>query len=72
MSFWEDSSPVVKVALIVGVLGILYFAAAFFGGFFPFSGSCTHTPEGATEEVDGCPEGSACVDGACVTQSRGL
>ena len=36
MSFWSDASPVVKGAIIFGVVGLLYFGAAFVGGFFPF------------------------------------
>ncbi len=37
MSFWEDSSPVVKGAIVVGALGLLYFAIAFFAGLAPFT-----------------------------------
>lgn len=71
MSFWEDASPVVKIALIVGVLGIVYLGVAFGIGIFPFaSNSCTHTVDGA--EVEGCDEGSSCVDGECVVTQRGF
>lgn len=70
MSFWEDSSPLVKVALVVGVLGILYFATAFFVGLPPFPGGCTHEVDGSS--VDGCPENSSCVDGDCVANQRGM
>jgi hypothetical protein len=30
MSFWEDASPVVKGAIVVGILGIIVAAMAFF------------------------------------------
>lgn len=30
MSFWSDASPVTKGIIVVGVLGILYFAIGFF------------------------------------------
>ena len=70
MSFWEDSSPMVKVAIIVGVLGLLYLGIAWGVGLPPFPGGCTHEEGGA--EVDGCPSDSACIDGDCVQQSRGL
>jgi hypothetical protein len=79
MGFWEDSSPIVKVALIVGVLGIIYLAIAYFVGLFPFPASCTHCPEGSTcapqgddEEQSGCPQDSDCIDGECVQQERGI
>lgn len=70
MGFWEDSSPVVKIALIVGVLALLYMGIAFAVGLFPFPPACTHEVDG--QEVAGCPEGAACIDGECVIQQRGL
>jgi hypothetical protein len=70
MGFWEDSSPVVKAALVVGVLGIVYLGVAWGVGLAPFPGKCTHEVDGASQ--DGCPEGSECVDGACVIQQRGF
>lgn len=70
MSFWEDSSPLVKGALVVGILGFLYLGTAFFVGLPPFPGGCTHDVDGET--VDGCPSDSACVDGECVSQQRGI
>ncbi len=70
MSFWEDSSPLVKISLIVGILGILYFGAAFAIGWPPFPPSCSHDVDGSS--VSGCEEGANCVDGECVQQSRGL
>jgi hypothetical protein len=70
MGFWEDSSPVVKVALIVGVLGLLYMGLAWGIGLFPFPGKCTHEVDGA--EVSGCPDEATCIDGECVQQQRGL
>ena len=74
MSFWEDSSPIVKVAIIVGVIGVLYLGVAWGMGLFPFPAGCTHeVGEGdAAETMDGCPAESTCVDGACVQQSRGV
>lgn len=73
MSFWEDSSPVVKGAIIVGVIAFLYLGIAFFTGMPPFPGSCSYeNPEVEGETLDGCPESSACVDGECVSQQRGL
>ncbi len=38
MSFWEDASGVVKGAIIVGVLGLVYFAIAFVADLPPFGG----------------------------------
>lgn len=38
MSFWEDASPVVKGAIVVGVIGLLYFGIAFFASLPPFGG----------------------------------
>lgn len=70
MSFWEDASPIVKGALIVGVLGILYLGVAFGVGFFPFAASCTH--EVGEETVSGCAEGTECVDGECRQSRRGI
>ncbi len=70
MSFWEDSSPIVKVAIIVGVIGILYLGVAWGVGLFPFPASCSHEVNGET--VDGCPSDSNCVDGECVQQARGV
>ncbi|MGE0785875.1 MAG: hypothetical protein AB7S26_09320 [Sandaracinaceae bacterium] len=70
MSFWEDSSPLVKVALIVGVLGLLYFGVAYFVGLPPFPGSCSYEADGQT--MDGCPSDSSCVDGECVQNQRGI
>lgn len=70
MGFWEDSSPIVKIALIVGVLGLIYMGVAFAVGLPPFPPSCSHEVDGST--VSGCPEGSQCIDGECVVQERGL
>lgn len=70
MGFWEDSSPVVKIALIVGILGLLYFGIAFAVGLPPFPGKCSHEVDGAS--VSGCAEGSSCIDGECVVQERGV
>jgi hypothetical protein len=36
MSFWEDASGVVKGAIIVGVVGLLYLGVAWGVGFAPF------------------------------------
>lgn len=36
MSFWSDASPIVKGAIVVGVLGLLYFGIAFVAGLPPF------------------------------------
>ena len=38
MSFWEDASPVVKGAIVFGILGLLYFGVAFAAGLPPFGG----------------------------------
>lgn len=70
MGFWEDSSPIVKGALVVGVLGLLYMGIAFAVGLFPFPASCSYEEDGAS--VSGCPEGSECTDGECVVQTRGV
>lgn len=71
MGFWEDSSPIVKVALIVGVLAVVYVGIAFAMGLPPFPAKCSHEVDGAT--VSGCPEGTECSeDGECVTRERGI
>jgi len=36
MSFWSDASPIVKGAIVIGVLGLLYFGAAFVAKWPPF------------------------------------
>lgn len=83
MGFWEDSSPIVKGAIVVGALGLIYFAVAFFVGLPPFPGKCSYytveervvgtCPEGVEcVEHDGCPENATCNDGECVQQERGL
>lgn len=46
MSFWEDASPVVKGAIVIGALGLAYFGVAFFAGLPPFGAA---TDEGMTE-----------------------
>ena len=38
MSFWEDASGVVKGAIVVGVVGLVYFAIAFAADLPPFGG----------------------------------
>jgi len=38
MSFWEDASPAVKGAIIVGGIAILYFVVAMFTGLPPYGG----------------------------------
>ncbi len=70
MSFWEDSSPLVKVALVVGILGFLYLGADYAMGLFLFPPSCSYEEGGQT--MDGCPANSECVDGACVSTQRGI
>jgi len=70
MSFWEDSSPIVKGAIVIGVLGLLYFGIAFFVGLPPFPSGCSYEEGGETH--DGCPADSNCVDGECVQQDRGV
>jgi hypothetical protein len=37
MGFWEDASPAVKGAIIVGGIAILYFVVAFVAGLPPYS-----------------------------------
>lgn len=70
MGFWEDASPIVKVALIIGVLGLIYMGTAWAVGLFPFPPKCSHEIEGTT--ISGCPEGSQCISGECVQVQRGL
>jgi hypothetical protein len=36
MSFWSDASPIVKGAIIFGVLGLLYLGVAAVAGIAPF------------------------------------
>lgn len=38
MSFWDDASGVVKGAIVIGVLGLVYFAIAFVADLPPFGG----------------------------------
>jgi len=38
MSFWEDASPVVKGAIVFGVIGLLYFGIALIADLPPFGG----------------------------------
>ena len=38
MSFWEDASGVVKGAIVIGVLGLVYFAIAFVADLPPCGG----------------------------------
>ncbi len=45
MSFWEDASPVVKGAIVIGVLGLLYFGIAFAASLPPFSGGADNTTQ---------------------------
>ncbi|MGF1466168.1 MAG: hypothetical protein ACFCGT_08535 [Sandaracinaceae bacterium] len=71
MSFWEDASPIVKGAIIVGVLVLLYFGVAFIAGLPPFPGSCSYPDDsGATQS--GCPAGHECINGECLPNQRGL
>jgi hypothetical protein len=83
MGFWEDSSPIVKGAIVVGILGLLYFGIGFFVGLPPFAPKCSYVtlegrvlgscPNGQTcEEHSGCPENSSCNDGECVQNDRGI
>ena len=41
MSFWSDASPVVKGAIVVGALGLVYLLVAFVAKFPPFGGGAT-------------------------------
>jgi hypothetical protein len=38
MGFWEDASPVVKGAIVVGALGMIYLAIAALAGLPPYGG----------------------------------
>lgn len=38
MSFWEDASPVVKGAIVFGVVALVYLGIAAGVGMFPFGG----------------------------------
>jgi hypothetical protein len=44
MGFWEDASPAVKGAIVVGALALVYLAIAFAAGLPPYGG-------GTDEEV---------------------
>ncbi len=56
MSFWEDASPVVKGAIVIGVLGLSYFGVAYFAGLPPFGSA---TDEEISEERELQPPGGA-------------
>lgn len=58
MSFWEDASPVVKGAIVFGILGLLYFGVAFAAGLPPFGGE-----EETTQERGLQPPGGAAATG---------
>lgn len=63
MSFWEDASPVVKGAIVVGALGLIYFAIAAAAGMPPFGGGA----EGDMQENRGLvspEEAAAAAQGA--------
>lgn len=47
MSFWEDASPVVKGAIVIGALGLVYFGIALVAGWPPFPGD---DPETTTQQ----------------------
>ncbi len=49
MSFWQDSSPAVKISLVVGVVAIVYLVVARFAEIVPF----------------GCAEGAHCAGLIC-------
>ena len=36
MSFWSDASPIVKGAIIIGVIGLVYLGIAKVAGIVPF------------------------------------
>lgn len=36
MSFWSDASPIVKGAIILGVIGLVYLGIAKVAGIIPF------------------------------------
>lgn len=38
MGFWEDASPAVKGAIIIGGILLLYLGVAFFAGLPPYGG----------------------------------
>ena len=50
MSFWSDASPVVKGAIVVGILGLLYLGASFITKAFPPFG-----PKEETQQTRGLP-----------------
>ncbi len=43
MGFWEDASPLVKGAIVIGGIGLLYLLVAFFGGLPPYGGGTDET-----------------------------
>lgn len=47
MGFWEDASPAVKGAIIIGGVGLIYLAIAFAAGLPPYGGG---TDESTTVE----------------------
>ncbi|HJL05206.1 MAG TPA: hypothetical protein RMH85_07035 [Polyangiaceae bacterium LLY-WYZ-15_(1-7)] len=55
MSFWEDASPVVKGAIVIGAIGLIYFGVAFAFGWMPFGGG----DEATTQERGLQPPGEA-------------
>lgn len=44
MGFWEDASPAVKAAIVIGGIGVLYLLVAWGAGLPPYGG-------GTDEEV---------------------
>lgn len=71
MSFWEDASPIVKGAVVVVAVLVLYVGLAYPMGWLPFSPTCSYVDE-AGEEHPGCMPGDQCADGECLPNARGL
>lgn len=45
MAFWQDASPIVKGAIVVGILGLLYFGVANVAGLPPFGADVETTQQ---------------------------
>ena len=54
-SFWSDASPITKGMIVVGVLGLVYFAVAYFVHLPPFSNTYDVTQTRGITPADAAP-----------------